>query len=212
MFFFTLSDPSFLCYMGKDKYENEDLLKWGWPEDVWFHVDKLSSAHVYLRLPPNMTVDTIPKEIVEECCQLTKANSIEGCKLNGITIVYTEFPNLKKTGDMVTGQVGFHSGKKVRRAVVDKKNREMLNRLNKTKREDYPDLEKLRRKRDQEILRQEKKARRENEIEKKKEMIKKQEEKEQRNYHGLMDDVDKMANLNTAMGEVDYNQFEDDFM
>ena len=29
---------------------DEDLIKWGWPEDVWFHVDKHSSAHVYLRL------------------------------------------------------------------------------------------------------------------------------------------------------------------
>ena len=35
--------------MGKDKYENEDLIKYGLPEDVWFHVDDLSSAHVYLR-------------------------------------------------------------------------------------------------------------------------------------------------------------------
>lgn len=31
-------------------WTDEDLIKWGWPEDVWFHVDKFSSAHVYLRL------------------------------------------------------------------------------------------------------------------------------------------------------------------
>lgn len=31
---------------------DEDLIRWGWPEDVWFHVDKMSSAHVYLRLKP----------------------------------------------------------------------------------------------------------------------------------------------------------------
>jgi hypothetical protein len=24
-----------LVYMGKDKFENEDLVKYGWPEDVW---------------------------------------------------------------------------------------------------------------------------------------------------------------------------------
>jgi hypothetical protein len=29
---------------GKDKYENEDLIKYGIPEDFWFHVDDLSSA------------------------------------------------------------------------------------------------------------------------------------------------------------------------
>lgn len=39
-----------VLYMGKDKFENEDLIKYAWPEDVWFHVDKESSAHVYIRL------------------------------------------------------------------------------------------------------------------------------------------------------------------
>ena len=46
VFYFTSSDGH-LMYMGKDKYENEDLIKWGWQEDIWFHVDDLSSAHVY---------------------------------------------------------------------------------------------------------------------------------------------------------------------
>ena len=32
---------------------DEDLIKYAWPQDVWFHVDKLSSAHVYLRMPPS---------------------------------------------------------------------------------------------------------------------------------------------------------------
>ncbi|KNE59957.1 hypothetical protein AMAG_05402 [Allomyces macrogynus ATCC 38327] len=38
--------------MGRDKFENEDLIKHAWEEDIWFHVDKLSSAHVYLCLQP----------------------------------------------------------------------------------------------------------------------------------------------------------------
>ena len=50
MFFFE-ARGGFLVYMGKDKFENEKLIEYGWPEDVWFHVDDLSSAHVYLRLP-----------------------------------------------------------------------------------------------------------------------------------------------------------------
>ena len=56
--------------------------RWGWPEDVWFHVDKLSSAHVYLRLQPGQTIDNIPEELIEDCCQMVKANSIE------VNIVY----------------------------------------------------------------------------------------------------------------------------
>uniref|UniRef100_A0A8B9Z5G0 Coiled-coil domain-containing protein 25 n=1 Tax=Buteo japonicus TaxID=224669 RepID=A0A8B9Z5G0_9AVES len=68
----------YTIYMGKDKYENEDLIKYGWPEDIWFHVDKLSSAHVYLRLHKGQTVDDIPKEVLIDCAHLVKANSIQG--------------------------------------------------------------------------------------------------------------------------------------
>ena len=43
VFYFTsnVSDPPTTLFMGRDKYENEDLIKYGWPEDVWFHVDKV---------------------------------------------------------------------------------------------------------------------------------------------------------------------------
>lgn len=34
MFFFECCDPQYVIYMGKDKYENEELLKYGFPEDV----------------------------------------------------------------------------------------------------------------------------------------------------------------------------------
>jgi predicted ribosome quality control (RQC) complex YloA/Tae2 family protein len=84
--------------MGKDKYENEELIKHGWDNDVWFHVDKFSSAHVYLRLPDGMEWDKIPEETLIDIGQLTKANSIEGNKKDNLVIIYTPWSNLKKTG------------------------------------------------------------------------------------------------------------------
>ena len=30
----VVSPPAFI-YMGRDKYENEELIKYGWPDDVW---------------------------------------------------------------------------------------------------------------------------------------------------------------------------------
>merc|ERR1712194_728097 len=42
-----------------------------------------------------------------EMCQLTKANSIEGCKASQVDIVYTPYLNLKKSERMDTGSVGF---------------------------------------------------------------------------------------------------------
>ncbi|XP_030920881.1 coiled-coil domain-containing protein 25 [Geospiza fortis] len=89
VFYFTSNAAAavYTIYMGKDKYENEDLIKYGWPEDVWFHVDKLSSAHVYLRLHQGQSMDDIPKEVLSDCAHLVKANSIQGCKLSSVTVL-----------------------------------------------------------------------------------------------------------------------------
>ncbi len=43
-----------------------------------FHVDKLSSAHIYLRLRDGDTWENIPEDLLTDLAQLTKANSIEG--------------------------------------------------------------------------------------------------------------------------------------
>ncbi|KAG2069032.1 cytoplasmic protein [Suillus decipiens] len=129
----TAVDPPAMVYMGKDKVENEDLIKYAWPQDVWFHVDKLSSAHVYLRMPPTMTWDSIPQALLTDCAQLVKANSIEGNKKDNLTIIYTPGSNLKKSGDMAVGQVSFHNDKQVKRVHVQKRENLIVNRLNKTK-------------------------------------------------------------------------------
>lgn len=92
------------------------------------------------------TIDTIPPEVLIDCAQLVKNNSIQGatpvfifppltlcstyphlrigimvdvpcvfsgCKMNNINVVYTPWANLKKTGDMDVGQIGFHRQKDV---------------------------------------------------------------------------------------------------
>jgi hypothetical protein len=37
VFYFTsnIIDPPVTLFMGEDKHENENLIRWGWPEDVW---------------------------------------------------------------------------------------------------------------------------------------------------------------------------------
>lgn len=42
-----------------------------------------------------------------------QANSIEGCKLKEVEVVYTRWRNLKKTKSMEVGQVGFNDPSKV---------------------------------------------------------------------------------------------------
>ncbi|KAK7527011.1 uncharacterized protein IWZ02DRAFT_514967 [Phyllosticta citriasiana] len=130
--------PAAFIYVGKDKVENEDLIKYGWEED--FHVDNLSSAHIYLRLPEGSSWEDIPADLLQDCAQLTKANSIEGNKKDNITIIYTPWSNLKKDGSMAVGQVGFKDNKKVKRVYVAARENSIVNRLNKTRVEKFPDL------------------------------------------------------------------------
>jgi hypothetical protein len=40
----TIGSNDWLIYMGKDKFENEDLIKYGWPEDVWCDAQLASFA------------------------------------------------------------------------------------------------------------------------------------------------------------------------
>ena len=172
MFFFTASDGSVL-YMGKDKHENEGLIKHGWPEDVWFHVDNLSSAHVYLRLAARTDAeagaaggaaprwDALPEALLAECGQLVKANSIEGSKKASVTVIYTPWSNLRKDGSMDVGQVSFHDPQLVRRVHVGERDKDALRRLGATKEERFPDLAEERRRRDNDLKGQQKQEARE---------------------------------------------------
>lgn len=182
----TAVDPPATIYMGKDKFENEELLKYGLERDVWFHVDKLSSAHVYLRLPTQIeSWEAIPEALINDCSQLVKANSIEGNKKSNLTVIYTPWANVKKSGDMAVGAVTFHNDRKVKRFHVKEKDNAVVNRLNKTKKEIQVDHEAER----QDRLRQEGRLKKAKAIEDKKaqqaEQKKRKEEAEARDYSKL---------------------------
>ncbi|KAA8494588.1 Coiled-coil domain-containing protein 25-like [Porphyridium purpureum] len=207
VFYFTICDPSYVVYMGKDKYENEELIKHAWPEDVWFHVDKFSSAHVYLRLRDgDFDINTIPSDVLEDLAQLTKQNSIEGSKRNNVQIVYTMASNLKKTGGMEVGQVSFHNQKEVKYTKVETRKSEIINRLSKTKEERHPDLLAEKMSHMKELNRRERNAAAERARAEKEEQERRKKEAEARNYD-LLEDHELMTS-NKGLG----NDYEEDFM
>lgn len=179
--------------MGKDKYENEDLIKYGLPEDVWFHVDDLSSAHVYLRLKPGMTLDDISDDLLLDCASLVKANSIQGCKKHSVYVVYTRWKNLKKTNDMVDGQVGFHRPDNVRRTEVEKNN-SIVNALNKTKEERHPNLAQLQQDRLRDIQLAEKEKRKVKAKQKRLDELEEKRKREELSYDRIMNEANMMSN------------------
>lgn len=113
--------------------------------------------------------------------------------------------NLKKTPDMEAGQVAYHNEKAVKKVRVERKRNEVINRLNRTKTEDYPDLRQQREKRDaQERLELKERVRSQKEIEKELEK-KRQQEEELRSYTTLL----KSENMTT---NYDNGNDSDDFM
>lgn len=209
VFFFksVISGEDYIIYMGVDKYENENLIKYGWPEDVWFHVDKLSSAHVYLRLKKGQSIDDIPSNVVMDCAQLVKANSIQGNKTNNLQVVYTPWANLKKTGNMAVGQIGFHKQKAVKTIFVEKRVNETVNRLNKTKKEKFPDLQQEKENRDREERNEAKKVFKEKLREEKEQLEREKEEKKLKSYTSLFDGAEMVKN-----NQFNNDSDSDDFM
>ncbi|XP_076634387.1 coiled-coil domain-containing protein 25 isoform X1 [Colletes latitarsis] len=200
VYYFTseVVQPPVTLFMGVDKYENENLIKWGWPEDVWFHVDKYSSAHVYLRLHPGQTIDDIPSTVLEDAAQLVKANSIDGNKINDVDVVYTMWSNLKKTQGMVVGQVGFHKDKDVRKIHVSKRINNIVNRLNKTKRSEQVDFKAQREQRDKNEREDKKKLIREQKEKEKAEEKQRKEEAEMRSYNSLFNSSNMISNTENS--------------
>ncbi|KAL1552435.1 Coiled-coil domain-containing protein 25 [Salvia divinorum] len=202
----------FTIFMGLDKYENEELIKYGFPEDIWFHVDKMSSAHVYLRLHKGQTIDDLSEGVLEDCAQLVKANSIQGNKVNNVDVVYTPWQNLKKTASMDVGQVGFYNSKMVRTVRVEKRINEIVNRLNRTKVERTPDL-----KAEREAVNAAERAERKQQLREKKRReelgrLEKERQTELRSYKNLMVAEKMTSNKDIASTNKSLQELEEDFM
>lgn len=213
MVFFFESSEGYTIYMGRDKYENEDLIRYGLPEDVWFHVDDLSSAHVYLRQKKGEKLDDISETLLSECAQLVKANSIEGCKRKSVAVIYTKWRNLHKTASMEVGSIGFKDRSKLRRLTVEKHN-PTVNDLNRTKREEHPDLAALQEERAREFRAEQKRLKKQKEAQEKQAARKRAEEAELRSYTSMMN-ADNMQSNDAHAASADASaaaEFEEDFM
>ncbi|KAJ3437767.1 protein of unknown function duf814 [Anaeramoeba flamelloides] len=178
----------YFVYSGKDKYENETLIKYHFPEDIWFHVKRLSSPHVYLRLRKGETMDDIPQETLDDICQITKYYSIEGKKKKFVAINYTPASNLLKQRGMEIGSVYYKNEGNVRTIQKVKEDRPTVLRLKKTRKEHFPDFEKmwLKRQKQESMEIKKQKLKEEKEIQKLKQ--KKKKEKEMKSYNWMMDE------------------------
>ncbi|CAI0441322.1 unnamed protein product [Linum tenue] len=175
----------YTIFMGFDKFENEELIKYGFPEDVWA-VGMVALVIIFTLLLCN--------------------------KVNNIDVVYTPWSNLKKTATMDVGQVGFHNSKMVRTVKVEKRINEVINRLNKTKVERTPDLRAEREavnaaeRAERKLQLRDKKRREEMD------RMEKERQAEVRSYKGLMVAEKMTSNKQIASESKSLQEMEDDFM
>ncbi|WMV42863.1 hypothetical protein MTR67_036248 [Solanum verrucosum] len=191
----------YTIFMGLDKYENEELIKFGFPEDIWVsRTQPLYLHEVVVRFAYILYSTDLTYEI-----------SL-GNKVNNVDVVYTPWQNLKKTASMDVGQVSFHNPKMVRTVRVEKRINEIVNRLNRTKVERKPDL-----KAEREAVNAAERAERKQQLREKKrredmDRLEKERQAEMRSYKNLMV-ADKMtSNKDVASANKSLQEMEEDFM
>lgn len=132
--------------------------------------------------------------------------------MNSVYVVYTRWKNLKKTSQMVDGQVGFHRPDNVRRMEVEKNNT-IVNALNKTKEESHPNLFKQQQDALREALERKKAERRYEEKAKKIAALEEKQKQDELSYDRIMN-TSNMKSASEMGGTADESAaeaYEDDF-
>jgi predicted ribosome quality control (RQC) complex YloA/Tae2 family protein len=79
-------------YIGKNAAGNFDIIDMSKPNDMWFHINNISSAHVIASIPDKLDKKDI-RYIIKQGAILCKQHS----KTHESTIIYTTINNVKKT-------------------------------------------------------------------------------------------------------------------
>jgi predicted ribosome quality control (RQC) complex YloA/Tae2 family protein len=99
--FTEIETDTFVYWLGKNAKGNDEIIRKANHNDICFHLDNISSAHLILKVNDTFTVD---KHILLHCAQILKEtkSSIAYQKVN---ICYTQISNLKRTKKL--GEVTF---------------------------------------------------------------------------------------------------------
>ena len=132
-----------------------------------------------------------------------------GNKKDNVTIIYTPWSNLRKDASMATGQVSFHDQKMVMKVHIPSRQNPIVNRLNKTKLEKFPDL-RAERETDQREKRKVERLQREAQKAKDREEKQRRDELRYQKDHAY-DDLMREENM-VSNQDRDASFYDDDFM
>lgn len=105
---FFFNGINYSIKIGRNKTENDHLVKTSAKTDIWFHVNNASSSHVVLLNTEKL--NTIPKQVIKRCACLCKSNSSSKSEIK-CEIIYAEMANVMPTEH--EGQVTVNSLSKI---------------------------------------------------------------------------------------------------
>ena len=94
--FITENSKEYQVIIGRNKYENEQIIKSSYSNDIWFHLNDYSSCHIILKSGD----DNIPKKYLTNIAKMFSLYK-KGLPKN-YKVIYTNIKNIKLTGDIGT--------------------------------------------------------------------------------------------------------------
>ncbi|KAI0563025.1 NFACT protein [Gracilaria domingensis] len=85
----TTSEDKLLIRIGDNANENDTLWRGAKQNDLWFHLDGMSSPHVLLSVPGKKKTKAQLSEAIHECAQLVKYFS-KAREMAQVTVMYIE--------------------------------------------------------------------------------------------------------------------------
>ena len=104
---FEFQNETYEIQIGKNKFENDELIRDAKSTDIWFHIANAPSCHVVLI---TLTEKSLPKQVIKRCACLCKSNS-SSSSIKKCEIIYTTISNIECTD--VIGQVIAKNIKKI---------------------------------------------------------------------------------------------------
>ena len=92
--FITENDKEYQILIGSNKYENEQIIKSSYSNDIWFHLNDYSSCHIVLKSGD----DNIPKKYLTHIAKMFSLYK-KGLPKN-YKVIYTNIKNIKLTDEI----------------------------------------------------------------------------------------------------------------
>jgi predicted ribosome quality control (RQC) complex YloA/Tae2 family protein len=83
-------------YIGTSAEDNFNVISRGEPNDLWFHVNGVSSCHVVMKLD-NMVDKKTTRTLIKKGALLCKQHTRKLASQKNVEIVYTQIKNITKT-------------------------------------------------------------------------------------------------------------------